>query len=111
MSKLMDIVEINGKMTDAYDSNRKVLRLSKDVFHGTSIAAIAIAAHECGHAIQDATNYSWFRKRHAIWPIVSLGEKFSHIIFIIGLVIGILDLIYAGIALMTFHNSLDYYLK
>lgn len=96
------IVETNGTMTDAYDSNRRVLRLSKEVFHGTSLAASAIAAHECGHAIQDAKDYSWFKRRHAMWPAVSLGEKVSYIILILGLILNILDMIYVAVGLMVF---------
>ena len=96
------IVEVDGTMTDAYDSSRKVLRLSKDVYHGDSIAAAAIAAHESGHALQDATNYSWFKKRQSIFPYVQLGEKASYIILVLGLILGFIDLVYAGVALMLF---------
>jgi hypothetical protein len=96
------IVETNGTMTDAYDSSRKVLRLSKEVYKGDSLASIAIAAHECGHAVQDAQGYAWFKRRHAFAPVASLGSKFSYIIFIVGLILGLIDLIYVGIILMGF---------
>ena len=96
------IVETAGTMTDAYESGRRVLRLSHDVFHGTSVAAAAIAAHEAGHAVQDAKDYSWFRVRHTIAPSVQLGEKASYIILIVGLILGIINLVYIGVALMIF---------
>lgn len=94
------IVEVKGTMTDAYDSSRKVLRLSSEVFHGKTIAAASIAAHEAGHAVQDYQNYSWFKRRHRLGPVVSLGEKISYVLLVVGCVIGLLDLIYAGVILM-----------
>jgi hypothetical protein len=96
------IVEVNGTMTDAYDSSRKVLRLSKDVYHGNSIAAASIAAHECGHAVQDSQQYSWFKRRQSIFPVVQLGEKASYIILITGFILGSINFIYAGVILMLF---------
>ena len=96
------IIETGGTMTDNYDSNRKTVRLSPDVFHGSSIAAVAIAAHECGHAIQDKESYSWFRARHSIFPVVSLGERASYIVLILGLVLGVINLVYLAVALMAF---------
>src|SRR5574344_2377176 len=73
------IVETQGYLTDAYDSSRKTVRLSSDIYHGTSISSIAVSAHECGHAIQDKEGYPWMRFRTMIFPVVSLGEKLAYI--------------------------------
>ena len=66
------VVEVKGELSDHYDPTRKVVRLSSDIFHGTSIASISVAAHECGHAIQDKENYTFMRIRSALVPIVNL---------------------------------------
>ena len=94
------IVEVNGNLTDHYDPKRKVVRLSKEVFHGSSIASLAVAAHECGHAIQDKEGYLFMRIRSLIFPIVSLGTKFAYIVLVIGLIMSAMNLIWLGIILV-----------
>ncbi|MBQ3021460.1 MAG: zinc metallopeptidase [Bacilli bacterium] len=96
----MYIVETKGNLTDHYDPKRKIVRLSSDVFHGTSIASIAVAAHECGHAIQDKVGYSFMKIRSFIYPIVSFGTKFAYIVLMIGLIANMLNLIWLGILLV-----------
>ena len=96
------IVETKGTMTDNYDPSRKVLRLSEEVYSGDSIASVAIAAHESGHAVQDAENFSWFKMRKSIYPVVSLGERLSYIVLIIGLLLHSLNFVYAAVILMLF---------
>lgn len=93
------IVESRGNLTDSYDSQRKTIKLSSDIYHGDSIAAISVAAHECGHAIQDKEGYSWMRIRAAIFPVVSIGTNLAYIILFAGLFLQLLDLIYVAIAL------------
>lgn len=93
------VVEVRGNLTDHYDSARKVVRLSSEVFHGETVAAAAIAAHECGHAIQDKENYFMLRLRSLIYPIVNIGTSLSYIIILLGIVFQALDLVYVGIAL------------
>ena len=95
------IVETKGVMTDHYDPTRKTVRLSTDVYNGYSISSIAIAAHECGHAIQDKENYLFLRLRSYIFPVVNLGTKLAYIILIIGALLEYLDLIYLGIILVS----------
>lgn len=95
----MDIVSTPGTLTDHYDPSRKVVRLSQSNFDNTSIAAMAVAAHECGHAIQDKEGYFMMRLRSAIVPIVKIGTGLSYIIITIGFVLELLNLIYIGIAL------------
>lgn len=82
------IVEIRGELTDHYDPSRKVLRLSKDVFHGTSIAAAAVAAHEVGHAIQDKEGYSFMRFRSKLVPVVNLITYLGYVVIFISLLFG-----------------------
>ena len=94
------IVETKGTMSDHYDPKRKTVRLSSEVFHGTSIAAIAIASHECGHAIQDKEGYMPMKLRSFIFPIVSLGTKFAYVVLMIGLIANMLNFIWAGIMLV-----------
>ncbi len=81
-------VEITeGTLTDHYDPDGDVMRLSTDIYNGASIAAVSIAAHESGHAIQDGTAYSLLRFRSAIAPVVSLVSMASWPLLLIGLAI------------------------
>ena len=84
-------------MSDHYDSRRKTVRLSTEVFHGTSVASVAIAAHECGHAIQDKEGYTWMKLRNIIFPIVNIGQRIAYIVMIIGLFLSYMDYVYAAI--------------
>ena len=80
----IDIVSTSGTLTDHYDPSRKVVRLSQDNFDGESIAAMAVAAHECGHAIQHKEGYSLMRIRTLLVPIVNIGTSISYYIILIG---------------------------
>lgn len=81
-------VEItSGTLTDHYDPKNDMMRLSGEVYHGTSIASVSIAAHESGHAIQDGTSYAFLRFRNAIAPVVSLVSVASWPLILIGLAI------------------------
>lgn len=93
------IVEIKGELTDHYDPTRKVVRLSTDIFHGDTVAAAAVAAHECGHAIQDKENYTFLRIRSAIYPVVNVATSVSYYIILIGFLFQALKLVYFGIGL------------
>lgn len=93
------VVETRGNLTDCYDSSRKTVKLSTDIYHGDSIAAISVAAHECGHAVQDKEGYSWMRIRSAIFPVVSIGTNLAYLILLGGLLFQVLDLIYIAIVL------------
>ena len=91
------VVETKGTMSDHYDPRRKTVRLSTDVYHGTSISSLAIAAHECGHAIQDKEGYTWFKIRSMIFPIINIGQKIAYVVMIIGLFLSYLNYVYAAI--------------
>lgn len=93
------IVETRGELTDHYDPTKKVVRLSSDIYHGKTIAAMSVAAHECGHAIQDKEGYTFMRIRSAIFPIVNVATSISYWIILLGFLFELLDLIYIGIAL------------
>ena len=94
------VVEVKGELTDHYDPKQKVVRLSTEIFHGTSIASVAVAAHECGHAIQDKDNYTFMRIRALLVPMVNFVNKFGYIATIIGLIAGIFDVIILGIVML-----------
>ena len=96
----MYVVETKGNLTDHYDPKRKTIKLSSEVFHGSSIAAMAVAAHEVGHALQDKEGYFFMRVRSFIYPIVNFGTKFAYIVLVIGLVANMMNLIWAGILLV-----------
>ena len=95
----MDIVAVPGTLTDHYDPSRKVVRLSQSNFNDNSIAAMAVAAHECGHAIQDKEGYTMMRIRSLLVPVVKIGTGLSYIIIVIGFIFQLLGLVYVGIAL------------
>ena len=94
------IVEVNGNLTDHYDPKRKVVRLSTHVFHDSSIASLAIAAHECGHALQDKEGYLYMRIRSLIFPVVHFATTFSYLVIFLGLLMESLNMVYLGIALV-----------
>jgi len=97
------VERVAGNLTDHYDSSTKTLRLSDTVYGSTSIAAIGVAAHECGHAIQDSESYLPLRLRHMLVPVVNIGNTLSMPLFIIGLVLGMYDtLVPIGIFLFSF---------
>ena len=79
------IVPIRGTLTDHYDPRRKVLRLSEEVYYGTSITSVAVAAHECGHALQHAYGYKPLEIRGAIVPVVTFASSLSWILIFVGL--------------------------
>lgn len=79
---------IPGEMTDHYDPRDKTLRLSENVYHGKSIAALGIAAHEVGHALQDASHYAPMRLRHLMYPASSIGSTLAFPLIFGGLILG-----------------------
>ena len=77
------VVSTPGRLSDHYNPTNKTINLSEDVFNGRSVAAAAVAAHECGHAVQHATEYSWLKFRSAMVPMVSFSSKAISIIFML----------------------------
>jgi Zn-dependent membrane protease YugP len=81
----VSIERVSGKLTDHYDPRNKVLRLSDSTYGSTSVAAIGVAAHECGHAIQDQKGYVPLKLRGAIVPVANLGTNLAWPIILIGI--------------------------
>ena len=79
----VSIESVAGKLTDHYNPANKTINLSPDVYSGRNVAAAAVAAHECGHAVQHATAYSWLQLRSQLVPIVSFSSKAMNIVFIL----------------------------
>lgn len=92
------IQEVSGRLTDFYDPRNKTLNLSTAVYNSTSVAAVGVAAHECGHAIQDAKSYLPMTIRAGLVPIVNLGSNLSMPLILLGIIFGMNQtLIKAGI--------------
>ena len=97
----VQVVPIRGSLTDHYDPRTKTVSLSEDIYGRNSLAAVGVAAHECGHAIQDATNYAPLNIRSAIVPAANIGSQLSWPLFIAGLIFSIHPLVTLGIALFS----------
>lgn len=94
------IEHISGNLTDHYSPNEKVLRLSDGVYNSTSIAALGVAAHECGHAVQHKENYAPLKIRGSLVPVVNIGAQLSWPLIFIGIIFSSVDfLIQFGIIL------------
>ena len=102
-SKISDVrVEpVHGNLTDHYDPRTMTLRLSEGVYNNPSIAAVGIAAHEAGHAIQHNTGYGPLGLRSALVPMANIGSKLAIPLIILGLFMGSFGFMYAGIILYT----------
>jgi len=93
------IEQVPGQLTDHYDPQTKVLRLSEGVYGSRSLAAVGIAAHEAGHALQDAQGYSLMAIRNAAVGVANFGSGFGLIVFMVGLGMALAPLAWLGIAL------------
>ena len=94
----VQIQHIAGNLTDHFDPRDKVIRLSDNVFHNDSVAAVGVAAHEAGHAVQYAEGYGPIKLRNAIIPITQIGSTLTWPLLVIGLILSAPSLIYLGIA-------------
>ncbi|MEJ2707073.1 MAG: zinc metallopeptidase [Anaerolineales bacterium] len=90
-----------GRLTDHYDPRQKVLRLSQGVYQGQSVAALAIAAHELGHAMQDKDEYFPLRLRAALVPAVNIGSTLGWILIILGMVLQFTSLAMLGVVVFS----------
>ena len=95
------IAEVSGKLSDHYDPRNKTLFLSNEVYNSRSAAAIGVACHEAGHAIQHATGYAPLQLRMSMVPVCNFGSMLSMPLFIIGLFLAIPALMLAGIAFFS----------
>jgi Zn-dependent membrane protease YugP len=92
---------ISGKLTDHYDPSKKVVRLSDDVYHSTSVSAIGVAAHETGHAVQHSVGYFPLRVRTGIFPIVRISSQLAMPLAVLGLILSLPSLLEFGILLFS----------
>jgi len=81
----VNVVSVSGFLSDHYDPSKKTVNLSPDVFEGRNISAAAVAAHECGHAVQHATSYSMLKLRSALVPVVQVSSNLAQWVILIGL--------------------------
>ncbi len=97
------VISVEGSLTDHYNPQDKTVNLSPDVYHGRSVAAAAVAAHECGHAVQHATAYSWLQFRSAMVPALSVSSRYMHWILLIGIITlnTFPTLLFIGIAMLA----------
>ena len=91
------VEQVRGRLTDHYDPRNKVLRLSEATYSQTSVAAVAVAAHEVGHAIQDQKEYAFLKVRSAIAPVVQIGSSIAMPLILIGLLFQFTGLVNIGI--------------
>ncbi len=99
----VQVVSVGGMLTDHYNPANKTVNLSEGVFNNRSIAAAAIAAHECGHAVQHATHYAFLKFRSGIVPIVSITSRFSPWVLLGGILLlnTFPALLFIGIAMLA----------
>ncbi|SFE34319.1 zinc metallopeptidase [Alteribacillus iranensis] len=97
----VSVEPVKGQLSDHYDPRAKVVRLSEDNYYGHSVAGQAVAAHEVGHAIQDAEDYAFLRFRHALVPVANLGSNFSFFLILGGILFQASGMLLAGIVFMA----------
>lgn len=95
----VDIVEVSGYLSDHYDPRNKVIRLSSNIYGGSSIASVSVASHECGHAIQDKEGYLFMRIRSSLVPIVNFSSYAGYVAIMLGIFASSFNLIWIGIIL------------
>jgi len=83
----VQVMSTEGQLSDHYNPRNRTVNLSTDVYHGRSVAAAVVAAHECGHAIQDSKSYKWLYLRSEMVPVVSLSSNLLQWILIIGILL------------------------
>ncbi len=96
------IRSVRGNLTDHYDPRDRTIYLSESVYHAPTIAAVGVAAHEAGHAVQYAENYGPVRLRSAIIPATQIGSRFSFILLLAGMFLYSQTLFFVGIVLFSF---------
>lgn len=89
---------VKGTLSDHYDPRTKTVNLSQSIYNGVTVAAVSVACHECGHAIQDKDNYVFMRIRASLVPIVNLSSKLGYFAIVLGLIFSSFNLLLLGIA-------------
>ena len=96
------INEISGNLTDHYNNSNRSVNLFADIYNGSSIASTAVAAHECGHALQYKDGYGPIKVRNTLVPIVNIGNTLGYIAVVISLLASLTSLFWIGIILVSF---------
>ena len=96
----IQVVEIKGNLNDHYDPKKRIVRLSTDIYNGDTIAAVSVAAHECGHAIQHKEGYVFLTMRTLIVPFVNISTKIGYIVLMIGLIFSYYKIAIIGLILL-----------
>ena len=97
----VEVREVRGNLSDHYDPRHRTLNLSNSIYNGATIAALAVAAHECGHAIQHKENYKPMTIRSAIVPICNIGQSLGWVAVFLGLLLGNTNIAWIGVILMS----------
>lgn len=92
---------VTGNLTDHYDPRTQTVNLSDATYASPSVGAVGVAAHECGHAVQDATGYTFLKVRNAIVPVCNIGSRLSVPLIIAGFLLSITQLVSVGIILFS----------
>lgn len=97
----VQVERVDGKLTDHYDPKEDVVRLSAATYNAATIGGVGVAAHECGHAVQQAQGYGPMKLRSAIVPLANIGSGLSVPLILVGFVLNMLGLVYVGIVLFS----------
>jgi uncharacterized protein len=97
----VEIRAVSGRLSDHYDPRSRTLNLSEDVGAASTVAALGVAAHEAGHAIQDGRGYFPMRVRQTVVPVASIGSSFAFPLIFLGFILGSFGLVNVGLALFT----------
>lgn len=98
----VQVIPVSGKLTDHYDPRKKTVNLSEGVYNSTSVAALAVACHECGHAVQHATDYAPLKFRTTLVPVANFGSSAWAILLVLGFMLNIMGLVLIGVIFYSF---------
>lgn len=96
------IGKVSGNLSDHYNNSKKVVNLSDEIYEGTTIAAVSVAAHECGHAIQYKEGYTPIKIRNMLVPFVNLGNTLGYVVIVISIGASLTKLFTIGLILISF---------
>lgn len=95
------VYEVRGKLSDHYDPNRRQVNLSSEVYHGKTISAVAIAAHECGHALQHKEGYRSLLIRNQLIPVFNFSQNIGWVVLMIGFLFGAMNIALLGVIILS----------
>lgn len=101
IDKKISVKKVGGTLTDNFNPRTNVISLSSDIYSDSSIASVAVAAHECGHVLQHEEKYFFIVLRSMLVPVVNFSSKFGYIVLILGVIFSIFDFAMLGLILMS----------